>query len=334
MLSSGNDGANAIAVLVGGSIEAFVSRMNARAAELGCEGTHYVNAHGYHDAEHYTTAQDLANDLPLRHAERDLPGDRRRASWTMTIQGAARRSAWTSSRRNSLLQKDQKYYYPDCTGIKTGHHGKAGWCFVGSAERDGMRVICVVLNCEQENDKWYDAAKLFEYGFTRYEPTFPSLRCWSGQGPLWRSDEIENADPDDPQGGRLALNIGDMANGDAAVKVVAGSEPAMSAAVDRVTAAAQIEWTRALTAPVSAGEQLGTLSLALPDGTQVSASLTASRDVAAKPEVTPGLRRPAARHSPRRGSRAGVQPQTGACGVVIVIALMALLLASPASHGR
>ena len=61
MLSSGNDGANAIAVLVDGGIEPFVARMNARAQELGLEGTHYVNAHGYHDSEHYTTAQDLAN---------------------------------------------------------------------------------------------------------------------------------------------------------------------------------------------------------------------------------------------------------------------------------
>ena len=59
MLRSGNDAANAVAVLVGGSVASFVERMNARAQELGCEGTHFANAHGYHDENHYTTAQDL-----------------------------------------------------------------------------------------------------------------------------------------------------------------------------------------------------------------------------------------------------------------------------------
>ena len=60
MLRSGNDAANAIAVLTAGSIDNFVQRMNQKAMELGCEGTHYVNAHGYHTEDHYTTAQDLA----------------------------------------------------------------------------------------------------------------------------------------------------------------------------------------------------------------------------------------------------------------------------------
>ena len=153
MLSSGNDGANAVAVLVDGSIPAFVEHMNRRAAELGCEGTHYVNAHGYHDAEHYTTAQDLA--LIARAAMRD-PDFRKIVAaprWTMTVQRDGGETSLEIISRNSLLQSGEKYYYPECTGIKTGHHNKAGWCFVGSAERDGMRVICVVLNCAEEMSK-------------------------------------------------------------------------------------------------------------------------------------------------------------------------------------
>ena len=60
MLTSGNDGANAVAVLVSGNVESFVDRMNKRAEELGCEGTHFANPHGYHDENHYSTALDLA----------------------------------------------------------------------------------------------------------------------------------------------------------------------------------------------------------------------------------------------------------------------------------
>ena len=89
--------------------------------------------------------------------------------WTMSVRREGRTVEQEIVSRNTLLQTDEKYYYADCNGIKTGHHNKAGWCFVGSAERDGMRLICVVLNCEQEMSKWYDAARLFEYGFTRYE---------------------------------------------------------------------------------------------------------------------------------------------------------------------
>ncbi len=326
MLSSGNDGANAIAVLVDGGIEPFVARMNARAQELGLEGTHYVNAHGYHDSEHYTTAQDLANLSRFAMQSEAFRRIVAAPKWTMSVQRGGQEVSLDIVSRNSLLQNDQKYYYPDCTGIKTGHHNKAGWCFVGSAERDGMRVICVVLNCAQENDKWYDAARLFEYGFTRYEDVPVSALLEQAKGTLAQAN-IENADPADPHGGGLALNIGDMANGDATVKVVAGSESAMSAAVDRVTAAAQIEWARALTAPVSAGEQLGTLSLALPDGTQVSASLTASRDVAAKPEVTQApATQPPAQPQPEATNAPAETSNKRGWGTGIVIALIALLV--------
>ncbi|MBR1821408.1 MAG: D-alanyl-D-alanine carboxypeptidase, partial [Clostridia bacterium] len=242
MLSSGNDGANAVAVLVDGSIEAFVQRMNDRAAALGMEGTHYVNAHGYHVGDHYTTAQDLAilaraameNDT-FRHIVAQ-------PSWTITVtrDGETRTAEIVS--RNSLLQSDQKYYYPDCTGIKTGHHNKAGWCFVGSAERDGMRVICVVLNCEQENDKWYDAAKLFEYGFTRYSDV--SVRTLLERASeRFAEVEIDNAAGDD---GHLPLSLAGIAGGEQTLKVVSDSETALARAVERFADNIEVRWTRPL----------------------------------------------------------------------------------------
>ncbi|MDO4867364.1 MAG: D-alanyl-D-alanine carboxypeptidase family protein [Clostridia bacterium] len=285
MLSSGNDGANAIAVLVGGSIESFVSRMNERARALGCEGTHYVNAHGYHTSEHYTTAQDLA--VISREAMKNADFRRIVAepTWTMAItrDGGAVETKIVS--RNSLLQSGEKYYYPDCTGIKTGHHGKAGWCFVGSAERDGMRVICVVLNCAQENDKWYDAARLFEYGFTRYtDVTAAELlnRIKAGFDHV----SVAGAAQDDPQGGELALALSQVVGGEQTVKVVSGSDAALNAATDRFAESVSIEWTRPLEAPIAAGEILARLTCALPGGEQVSAQLVAARDIAAQPAAS------------------------------------------------
>ena len=286
MLSSGNDGANAIAVLVDGDIQSFVQRMNERAAAMGCEGTHFVNAHGYHDAGHYTTAQDLA--IMAREAMKNEEFRKIVASpaWTVAINRGGEDIVVEIVSRNSLLQSDQKYYYPECTGIKTGHHNKAGWCFVGSAERDGMRVICVVLNCEQENDKWYDAAKLFEYGFTRYSTVTAGQLLEQAREEFARV-ALSDADEGDPEGGSLLMNLEGVENGDAGIRVISGSEAAMAVARLRAANAVQIEWTRPLKAPVAEGERMGTLALTLPDGSRVSAGLTASRSVAAKPDPTP-----------------------------------------------
>ena len=283
MLSSGNDGANAVAVLVDGSIEAFVERMNARAAELGLDDTRYVNAHGYHDKGHYTTALDLAclsRYAMQNETFRDIVAQ---PNWTITVTRDGETKTAEIISRNSLLQKDEKYYYPDCTGIKTGHHNKAGWCFVGSAERDGMRVICVVLNCEGEFDKWYDAARLFEYGFTRYEDVSAAAlleRAFAEH----QTVEVSDAMPGEET---LSVRLEEVEGGEQAVKVVAGSQSAMDSAIQRFSDGMQIEWTRPLKAPIEAGEALGTLRCETSDGVSVTARLAADGDVHAMPTAEP-----------------------------------------------
>lgn len=285
MLSSGNDGANAIAVLTEGSIEAFVSHMNRRAEELGCQGTHYVNAHGYHDPEHYTTAQDLA--LISREAMRN-PIFREIVAapkWSLSIQRNGSQVNTNVISRNTLLQEESKYYYADCTGIKTGHHSKAGWCFVGSAEREGRRVICVVLNCEEEMSKWYDAARLFEYGFTRYAPvTLRSLL----DPVIDQIDtvDITDADPGDPAGDVLKLELEQLQGVDQTIPLVSDSETSVNAALAKMTEGVTVQWERELRAPISAGERLGTLTIQMEGLAPVTAVLTASRDVLRMPEPT------------------------------------------------
>lgn len=328
MLSSGNDGANAIAVLTAGSIPAFVERMNQRAEQLGMQSTHYANAHGLHDPEHYTTAQDLAV-LARAAMQDDVFRDIvAQPTWTISVtrDGETRTAEIIS--RNSLLQKDEKYYYPDCTGIKTGHHNKAGWCFVGSAERDGMRLICVVLDCEGEFDKWYDAARLFEYGFTRYEDVSASSLMERALG-AFDAVEIEGAAPGEET---LALNLSNFEGGDATVKVVSGSDAAMEALASRLAESAQVEWTRTLSAPVSANEIMGNVRCVLPDGQEVRALLVASRDVAVAPTAEPLITNtptPAADEATRMPETA-VQPvpqrRSGTVTFILVLVVLLALL--------
>ena len=326
MLSSGNDGANAVAVLVDGSIDAFVGHMNRRAEEIGCEGTHYVNAHGYHDAQHYTTAQDLALISLEAMKNPDFRKIVAAPKWTMHLQRDGKAVEQEIVSRNTLLQTGDKYYYADCTGIKTGHHNKAGWCFVGSAERNGMRVICVVLKCEEEMSKWYDAARLFEYGFTRYERVKESTLIDAAWKRHYGQIQAENADPQDSQGGTLVLNLSISEDADATVPVVAGSEAALNAAADRLVS---VEWARDFAAPIEADEVMGTLTCAV-DGTTLKGTLTAARAVAAKPEPTPT---PAPEPTEVAPVPQSVEPPAPAArhrgsGLVVFVILAAVLSAS------
>ena len=286
MIRSGNDAANAIAVLTSGSIEAFVQRMNEKAAELHCEGTHFVNAHGYHDSDHYTTAQDLARMAlyAMRSADfREIVAAPRRE---LTVVRKGKTVTQDAENRNSLLVPESNYYYPDATGIKTGHHNKAGRCVVASAERAGARLIAIVMNCSTEERQFADAKKLFEYGFTRYDD-YTMADLLDRLAPEVCRVNIENPAEDDPTGGQLALRFGSISGGEITRRMLRDSEKAMNLALDEVRSTLDIQWSRPLTAPVSAGEPMGTLRFTAPDGVAVTAELLADRDVAARPEPTP-----------------------------------------------
>ena len=327
MLTSGNDGANAVAVLVDGSIPAFVEHMNARAAELGLEGTHYVNAHGYHDADHYTTAQDLATLSRYAMLDPTFRDVVKQPAWTITVtRGGETKSAEIIS-RNTLLQKDEKYYYPDCTGIKTGHHGKAGWCFVGSAERDGMRVICVVLNCAGEMDKWYDAARLFEYGFTQYRDV-PGAELMERAAGAFNTVDIENAAPGEET---LPLTLYNVDDGGATAKAVNGSEASLDELAAQMAMTAEIRWTRSDVAPVGKGEIMGSVRCTLPNGSEVTAQLVAAADVAVKPTEAPVVTEPPAAPAATGAAAPEVPaeaPERGASPALVLLVLLLLLAVS------
>lgn len=283
MINSGNDAANAVAVIVGGSLEAFVQRMNERAAELGCEGTHFVNAHGYHDQEHYSTAHDLA--LITREALKyDVFTQITSAlSYTLNITRNGDPVQLVLNTRNVLLQEDATYFYEYCVGIKTGYHSKAGQCFVSAAERDGVRLIGVTLKCEKSDHKWIDAHRLLKYGFTRYtEYTLEQMFGFAGE--QIARVKISNAHEDDPSGGLLTMNIAQISDGDYCRMVQTGSDTAMDHAVADFVSRAKVIITHDLTAPISEGEIMGNFSYIAQSGEQITALLVASRAVEEAPE--------------------------------------------------
>ena len=159
MLASGNDAATAIAEHIGGTVEDFCRMMTARAAELGCKATCFLTPHGLPCEGHCTTAHDLALIAreAMTHPEfREIVGTTR-----ATIPWEGREYDRVLNNKNKLLTT-----YEGATGIKTGYTKKAGRCLVFGAERAGMRIIGVVLNCPD----WFgEAARLMDIAFDRYE---------------------------------------------------------------------------------------------------------------------------------------------------------------------
>lgn len=159
MLRSGNDAALAVAEHIGGSVEGFAELMNRKAQEIGAENTQFANPHGLDAAGHYTTAHDLA--LITAHALRNQVFADVVSSKKKTIEGPTNES-WD---RVMINKNKMLWQFDGGDGVKTGFTKKAGRCLVSSATRDGMQLVCVVLNC---GPMWNDSSALLEYGFKSY----------------------------------------------------------------------------------------------------------------------------------------------------------------------
>lgn len=157
MLQSGNDCAEALAIIVGGSVEGFVKLMNETAKKAGAENTNFMNPHGLHHDEHYTTARDLCAISYYAMQNEDF-------------------RKIVSTKRHKTPYHDHEYCrnfpnknkilfnYAGGNGIKTGFTKKSGRCLVSSATRDGKTYICTVLNC---GDMFEECMRLMDKAFSR-----------------------------------------------------------------------------------------------------------------------------------------------------------------------
>lgn len=174
-LASANEACNIIAAHVAGSIEAFVDKMNERASELGCSGTHFANTHGMPDNEHYSTARDIfvISCEAMRHPLfAKLVGT---SEHTVPATNLSPERQLKSS--NALICSDSvytgKYRYDGAVGIKTGYTDAAGYCLVGAVQRDGVNVITVILGADgddqaKEFDSFADSVLLLDWCFENY----------------------------------------------------------------------------------------------------------------------------------------------------------------------
>ena len=227
-VSSGNDAAVALAEQVAGVTELFVQQMNNRAMELGMGDTHFVNPTGLPAEGHVTSAWDIAlmsRELVLHH-----PDIRRFTTiWMDTIRGGE----FGLSNTNKLIR-----FYDGATGLKTGSTDAAGYCISATAEREGMELIAVIMKGETADKRNTDAKALLNYGFSTYA--------------------LVSAAPEEP------LPALPVSMGQAEQVSLTLPEESVTALVERGRVSAlerRVDLPSSLTAPVAAGQTVGTLTL-------------------------------------------------------------------------
>ena len=235
-VSSANDCACAMAEHIAGSEAAFVELMNKRAQELGMADTHFVNCTGLDDGQeaenHRTSAYDIA--LMSRELLKNHPDIKRFTTiWMDTI----RDGTFGLSNTNKLIR-----FYPGATGLKTGFTSGAGYCLSATAEREGMELIAVVMGAQTSDIRNTACKQLLDYGFANFALIAP---------------ELTEAEP-------VAVKLGKAKSVDARLGD-GGSVLIDKARRGSITTEIQMEPT--VTAPVSQGQRLGTLTIK--DGDQV-----------------------------------------------------------------
>ena len=274
MLESANESCLVIAEYISGSVDAFVALMNQRAAELGCTGTNYVNPHGLHDENHYTTANDMAK-ITMRALEIE-------AFCTITntpsysLPASNMQEGRTLSSTNQLINNkmaNNPYFYSKASGVKTGFTTPAGRCLISTASNENLNLLSVLLHAEtmeDENGNWVqrsfpETINLFEWGFDNY-------RISTVMSTLYPVAEIP-------------------------VNMAAGSETVALAPVQEIRALMDIDYDTekvildvklnadSVDAPVDAGQVLGTVTVSY-EGDVIGTSDLAAITGVSRSEIT------------------------------------------------
>ncbi len=247
-VSSANDCACAMAEHIAGSEGAFVSLMNQRAQELGMQDTHFVNCTGLDDgpeaAEHRTSAYDIA--LMSRELLQNHPNIKKFTTlWMDTVRGGT----FGLSNTNKLIR-----FYQGATGLKTGYTSGAGYCLSATAQRDGMELIAVVMGAKTSPERNAACKQLLDYGFANFAVISPEL------------SEVRE----------VPVTLGK----EAGVSVRLGQSGGLLVDKARKSGVTtEVSLDPAVTAPVSQGQRLGTLTVKSGDQTLSQIPLVAASGV-------------------------------------------------------
>ena len=277
MLLSGNDGANVIAETVSGSVPEFVNLMNSTASLYGCTSTHFANPHGYHQDDHYSTARDLAIIARQAMQNEQFREIASAVTWSIPKTNMQRARTITTKTEYMLTGSEEspnKYYYPYAVGIKTGSHSRSGYCFAGAAEKDGVMLISIVM-FTGKRARWADTIKLMNYGFSQFVSVTP-LDLYN-MNPI--TIETNNYSTSDTNRGKILLScqLQDPFSSNPRITTTSSEAKRMAS---NLTNLMMIQYTRDFSAPIAAGEEVGTMTYFPQYGDPVVYSLTASRSVA------------------------------------------------------
>ncbi len=168
MLESANDTANALAEYVGGSMEGFAQMMNDRAAALGCTGSHFSNPSGLSADDHYTTAHDYALIAAEAYRNEGFRTLCSTVNYDVPPTNMYEETRYLQNHHRMLIG-DSDYYTSWCTGGKTGYTEKAWNTLVTYAERDGKRLVCVLLHGNGADQNYLETIDLLNYGFDNFQ---------------------------------------------------------------------------------------------------------------------------------------------------------------------
>lgn len=244
VIASANDATVALAELVSGTEDTFVSQMNARAAQLGMVNTTFINSTGLDADGHLTTAKDIAL-MSAELLKHDLIKNYSTV-WMDTLRDGSSELVNT----NKLVR-----FYEGATGLKTGTTSTAGHCLSGSASRNGMELVSVVMGAESSKDRFNSARQLLDFGFANW-----SLVSLGGSGAVGSV----------PVTGGMSGSVTAVRNGTLSALVPKGREGEVVESLSMLESAE---------APVTAGQELGEIILTL-DGAEIGRlSVIASESV-------------------------------------------------------
>ncbi|MDR0840515.1 MAG: D-alanyl-D-alanine carboxypeptidase [Christensenellaceae bacterium] len=294
LLVSGNDAASALATHIAGSQEAFADRMNQKAQQIGMTETHFTNANGLHDEDHYSTAYDMA--LLGRYAMQNEAFRKIVNSESYEVPKTNKNPARLLENSNRLLHTKtphENIEYAYATGIKTGDTKFAGRCLITSAKKDGVELVLSLLGDMEgkvaSEYRFYNAAKFFDWGFANYASVQANDLTLETQ----LEAPVSNAAFAEGSSGGLAIQAGIEPDA-----VIAGLSEKIEAIKADATAITHTETYTggALVAPIAAGDTVGSITYSYEGEPILTADLIAAASVdeignvvAANPSASPLL---------------------------------------------
>ena len=247
-VASANDGCVAMAEHLAGSESAFVDMMNEKAKELGMENTHFMNTNGLDEDDHYSSARDVA--IMSRELMKHETIFNYTSIWMDTLRGGKFQLANT----NKLIR-----FYDGANGLKTGSTSKALCCLSAAAKRNDMQLIAVVLGAPTSAERFASAKSLLDYGFANYAVNTQ----------ITAGDEVQNIAVEKG----VDKEVGVVAGDSCSTLVKKGQE-------DNITKEIKIDET--ITAPIEAGQKIGTMTISRDGEVIADIDLNASSTVEKK----------------------------------------------------